>query len=204
MSKHAYRWTGFLLIAVCGFAAAQGDGSTIRSGPVTWQEGAEARVAGVFEVRAAAGETDPQALPRQGGACLVADLVPYGVGRARCSTDADCNQADAFDAGNPLTADFRGYCAARDGSGEPTKCWTRPGPPETHCRRTVDGLELRVGTHPIGPVNGDPLGRGEPYPDWAVYSCMAQPGHDRACGEPESPFKQVSLTSGKAAGEGAD
>lgn len=163
----------------------------IQAGPVTWTQGDPPQVTGTFEVCAASGEDPPGGALRQGGACLVADLVPWGIGRASCATHADCN---AFDGKDPRMAGYVGYCATQDGSGEPPRCWTRPGPASTHCRRSADGFPLTVGTHGFGPVSGDPQGAGAPYPRWAVFACLAQAGHDRACGDPDSPNKQISLT----------
>jgi TolB-like protein/Tfp pilus assembly protein PilF len=170
-------------------------GWSIHGGPVEWQPGQPVQVVGRFEVRApAAGPTAETAL-LQGGACLVADLVPFGIGRATCATNADCNGPGAFDrVRGSDTEGYLGYCAARDGSNEPPRCWTRPGPAGSHCRRSVDGLLLTEGVQEVGPVAADALENGEPYPEWAVYACMAHPGHDRACGEPVSPNRQVSLT----------
>jgi hypothetical protein len=170
-------------------------GWSIHGGPVEWNPGEPARVSGTFEVRTRDSETATAGTARQGGACLVADLVPFGIGRARCATNADCNGPDAIDKfGHPGLADYHGYCTARDGSAEAPRCWTRPGPASTHCRRTVDGLRLTPGAHAVGPVDADPLGRGEPRPRWAVYACLAHVGHDRACAEPASPYRQISLT----------
>lgn len=171
------------------------DGWSIHAGPVERMRGAPVRVSGTFEVRTQGSEAAAVGIARQGGACLVADLVPFGIGRAHCATNADCNGPDAIDKlGRPELAEYHGYCAARDGSAEPPRCWTRPGPANTHCRRSVDGLRLTPGVHAVGPVDADPLGRSEPRPRWAVYACLAQEGHARACADPTSPHRQVSLT----------
>lgn len=168
---------------------------SIRAGQVELQALEKPLVSGEFSVISSHLEVDSPAAPRQGGACLVADLVPFGIGRESCVTNADCNGPDAMDKQlDPRLASYVGYCASRDGTNQAYKCWTRPGPPETHCRRTRDSLRLTAGVHRLGPVDADPLGNSEPYPEWAVYACMAQPGHERACGETVSPYRQVSLT----------
>jgi len=217
MKSLHYFFTAALLAATCGAgeageASAQTacdrhaqDGSPLSNaggwhvyaGPVTWAHGDPPQVSGTFEVCAPRGENRPEAAPRQGGACLVADLVERGIGRAACTTHADCNPPGAFDGEDPGLANYHGYCLAQDGSDEPPRCWTRPGRSETYCRRSVDGLVLTAGTHQLAPVNGDPQGAGAPYPRWAVIACMAHVGHDRACGDPESSDKQVSVTPGR-------
>lgn len=170
-------------------------GWSIQGGQVELQPAGKPQVSGTFLVNSPQAATGPLAAPLQGGACLVADLVPFGIGRARCETNADCNGPDAIDKQHDTRlAEYVGYCATRDGSTEPPRCWTRPGPPNTHCRRSVDALRLIAGVHKLGPVDADPLGSGEPFPEWAVYACMAQVGHERACGEVVSPYRQVSLT----------
>jgi hypothetical protein len=182
-------------IAAADGAAAAATGWSIHGGPVERRPGEPVTVVGQFEVRAALGGSTAATAPLQGGACLVANLAPFGIGRTRCSTNADCNGPDAIDREHDARlAEYVGYCAARDGSGQAPQCWTRPGPADTHCRRTVDGLLLTTGTHALGPVAADPLGNGEPWPEWAVYACMAHAGHDRACGEAVSADRQVSLT----------
>jgi hypothetical protein len=174
--------------------ASQAGNWSIQAGPVTAAEGHEPEVSGLFEVCSPAGEAPGRMALHQGGACLVAYLVPFGTGRAECRSHADCNPPGEFDRLGPPTADYFGYCARRDGDDGPPRCWTRPGPADTHCLRTVDHWRMSAGIHQIGPVNGDPLGRGEPYPEWAVFACVAHSGHDRACGEPDNPNKEVSLT----------
>ncbi len=170
-------------------------GWSIQGGQVELQQGVEPMVSGMFIVSSPQAATDPLAAPLQGGGCLVADLVPFGIGRASCVTNADCNEPDSIDKQHdPRLANFVGYCATRDASTEPPRCWTRPGLPDTHCKRSKDSFRLTAGVHKLGPVDADPLGNGEPYPEWAVFACMAQAGHDRACGEAGSPFRQNSLT----------
>jgi hypothetical protein len=151
-------------------------------------------VSGTFLVQAPEG-TPPDTAPRSGGACLLADLVSFGVGLPTCATTPECNTPQAIDKVNhPELEGFFGYCIAREGSGEPPRCWTRPGPPENHCRRTIDGFRLTARKHQVGPVDADPLGNGPPYPEWVVYACIANAGHDRACGEPLDANRQTSVT----------
>lgn len=167
----------------------------IQSGQVEQISKTPPLVSGTFAIISTNQPIDSYAAPMQGGACLVADLVPFGIGRNECMSNADCNGVDSIDKQRmPDLTDYVGYCVSRDGSQQAPRCWTRPGPPETHCRRTIDSLQLTVGTHTLGPVNADPLGQGEPYPEWAVYACMAHPDHEKACGEAVSPFRQISLT----------
>lgn len=176
-------------------APAAGD-RRIQAGPVTWQNGANPQVSGTFRVFAAATDIESPDPALQGGACLVADLTPFGIGSAECATNADCNPVNTADTQpSPHVSEFVGYCAARDGSGETPRCWTRPGPPSTHCKRTIDPFRLTEGEHELGPVSANPLGNAPPYPEWVVYACLAAPGHDRACGEAVSPHRQISLTS---------
>ena len=175
-------------------ASATG-GWRIHGGTVAWTEAERPQVSGSFEICPPRGSNTGDAAPLQGGACLVADLTPFGIGMAACETHADCNAPGAFDRlPNPGAAEYSGYCIAPDGSDEPPRCWTRPGPAGTYCRRSIDALPMTAGSHRIGPVSGDPLGTGKPFPQWAVYACLAHAGHDRACGEPASPHRQVSLT----------
>jgi hypothetical protein len=182
--------------------AADTPGWRILAGPVEMRPVEPALVSGSFRVIAHPPGIDPLGARPQGGACLVANLVPFGIGRARCVTNADCNAADALDKEHdPRLAGYIGYCMRRDGSDAPPQCWTRPGPAGTHCKRSVGEWQLSEGAHPLGPVAADPLGKGEPYPEWAVYACMAHPGHDRACGETVSPYRQVSLTPAPPAAE---
>jgi len=170
-------------------------GWSIHGGPVEWQTGQPGQVIGRFEVRAPADRPAAEAEPLQGGACLVADLVPFGIGKATCTTHADCNEPSTFGPpGGPDVEQYYGYCATRDGSNEPARCWTRPGPPGAYCIRTNDSWKLTAGMHTVGPVNGKPLGEQAPDPEWAVYACLAHPGHERACGEPDNPHRQVSLS----------
>lgn len=174
--------------------AADTGGWSIHAGPVGWTRDDPPRVSGRFEVCGPVSGAEPRVARRQGGACLVADLVDQGIGRAICATHADCNSRDAFDRGDPRLADFQGYCLAQGGSDEPPRCWTRPGPAAAFCKRTLDTFRMTAGVHHLGPVDRDPLNSGEPYPRWAVYACMAHAGHDRSCGEPASPHRQISLT----------
>jgi len=168
----------------------------ITAGPIKWLPGDEIQILGTFQVNGPVAQTDADTVTPQGGACLVVNLVPFGIGRPRCATNTDCNQPeDSIDKQKyPHLADSMGYCTRRDGSVEHPQCWTRPGPAGTHCKRTVDTLVLTDGEHSVGPVAADPLGTGEPYPEWAVYACMAQPGHPRACGEASSDHRQISVT----------
>jgi len=175
-------------------AGASAGGWSIRAGPVEWAQGEPLQVSGRFEVCGPDSGAEAGAEPRSGGACLLADLVDQGIGRVACTTHADCNGPDAIDREDPRMAGYVGYCATEDGSGEAPRCWTRPGPPETHCQRSVDGFLLTPGVHRLTPVDGDPLRNGAPYPRWVVYACLAHVGHGRACAEPENPNKQVSLT----------
>lgn len=166
----------------------------IQAGPIRVTNDERLSVSGRFRLSPLSDRAaEEQAL--SGGACLVADLVPFGIGRAQCNTNADCNGPDVFNAQrDPRITDYVGYCAGRDGSGEPPRCWTRPGPATTHCLRSVDGLVLGPGEFILGPVDADPLGVGAGSPEWAVLACLAHPGHARACGEPLSIHRQVSLT----------
>lgn len=193
----------FALLILLGFASVlrgeEPDVWRIEAGPVRIAPGEPAELIGIFRVIAPAG-TLAEAAPRSGGACLVADLTPFGIGLARCNSHSDCNGPDSIDASDPRLEGFRGYCASRDGSGEPPHCWTRPGPPQTHCQRSIDGLRLTQGAHELGPVNADPLGNGGPLPEWAVYACMADEGHDRACGQRGGGNRQTSLTPLPGAG----
>ncbi len=170
---------------------------SIHGGPVEWQAGEPGQVIGHFEIRAPADGTSADAELLQAGACLVADLTPFGIGSATCTTQADCNQPGTF--GSPENAgieQYHGYCATRDGSKEATRCWTRPGPPDAYCIRTKDSWKATAGMHTVGPANGKPLGDQAPAAEWAVYACLAHPGHGRACGEPDNPHRQISLTPG--------
>lgn len=187
-----------LLATLASFAgstlAGEPDAWRIEAGQVETLHGPKAQVVGSFIVHAP-DPMPPDAPPRMGGACLVADLVPFGVGLASCETTSDCNAAGALQTDkNPALQGSSTYCAAPDGSDEPRRCWTRPGPPQSHCRRSIDGFRLDPGTHRIGPVDADPMGRGGPVPRWAVFACLAADGHERACGEPDSVHRQISLT----------
>lgn len=166
----------------------------IEAGLAQLVAGALPRVNGYFYVHAPAG-TPADAAPRSGGACLVADLVPFGVGLPSCETTADCNAPEAIDkASNPALENFQGYCAAPDGSREPPKCWTRPGLPTEYCNRSPDGLRLTPGMHVLPTVPADPLNLETSLPDWAVLACMAEEGHPAACGEPANVHRQLSMT----------
>jgi hypothetical protein len=167
----------------------------IEAGQVELSAGKSPWVRGSFYVHAPTG-TPPDATPRAGGACLVTDLVAEGVGLDTCKTNADCNSPRAIDkAGDPALEAYVGYCLARDGSTQPPRCWTRPGPPATYCQRTVDGLKFTAGEHHLGPVPADPLDTGDRRLKWAVMACMADEGHPKACGDPEGEaFRQISFT----------
>ncbi len=166
----------------------------IESGPVRIEPGEHPGVSGTFLVRAPEGKA-PDTTARSGGACLLADLVPFGVGLPTCMTTSECNTPEAIDKANhPEFEGYFGYCTGRDGSDEPKRCWTRPGSPETHCRRTIDGFELTAREHRVGPVDADPLGKGPPYPEWVVYACISDAGHPRACGGPLDANRQISVT----------
>lgn len=178
-------------IAAYGVAA---DGWRIEAGAIEVTPGAPARVSGTFHVHAPAG-TPPEAAPRAGGACLVADLVPFGVGAAACQSNADCNTPEAIDTQrHPGLDGAYGYCAAPDGSGESSRCWTRPGTARTYCSRSIDGLRLTPGTHRIAAVPADPLDFGGPLPNWAVVACLADAAHPAACGEQSGEHRQFSMT----------
>jgi hypothetical protein len=180
-------------LILTGFPAIADDWR-VEAGPVEISHGNEPLARGSFRVLAPAG-TLPDAAPRSGGACLVADLVRHGVGLANCVSNAECNGPDAIDrAGDPRLEAFIGYCVARDGSGQAPRCWTRPGPAEIYCRRSASGLRLSPGLHELGPVDADPLQQGAPWPEWAVYACMADEGHKRACGQAVDAHRQTSLT----------
>jgi len=175
-----------------GRAQELADAWSIRPGPVEF-EGDESgwRASGSFSVDGP--EEDIASLP-QGGGCLMADLVPSGIGAAQCQTNAECNTSETFDLNqHPERADFHGYCAARDGSDGPARCWTRPGRPDAYCKRSIDSPLIR-GRNELGPVDADPLKQGQPLPEWAVYTCLARPGYDRACGGPENPNRRISMT----------
>jgi len=166
----------------------------IEAGPVRIDPRDPTMVGGTFVVRAPPG-TAPQVAGRQGGACLVADLLARGIGMASCQTDLDCNTQEAIDKeDHPHLQTYYGYCLSRDGSLERPRCWTRPGPPQTHCSRTVDGLQLTEGVHELASVMADPLGLGAPYPEWAVLACMADEGHERACGQASDAHRQRSVS----------
>jgi hypothetical protein len=166
----------------------------IEAGQVEFSGGEEVWVRGSFLVHAPEG-TPADAAPREGGACLLADLVAFGVGLESCKSFADCNSPRAIDkANNPAMEDYVGYCVARDGSTQPPRCWTRPGPAESHCKRSVDGLRLTAGKHQLEPVPADPLKTGARRLKWAVIACLADADHPRACGEEESAMRQMSLT----------
>jgi hypothetical protein len=170
-------------------------GWDIQAEAVEWSTGAKPVVTGRFRVDAPSASPESGASIPKGGACMVANLVPFGVGRATCTTHADCNGVDSIDRQrDPRLENFVGYCAKRDGSDEPLTCWTRPGPPGGFCKRSIDPWTMSGGTHQLGPVDGDPLGNGPPYPEWAVYACLAFLGHDRACGEPSNPNRKISLS----------
>ena len=170
-------------------------GWNIQAQEAAWASGDSLAVTGSVRIVAPPQSADADPATPQGGACLVANLVPFGIGRRDCATNADCNGPDAIDRQHdPRLADYTGYCARRDGSEQAPTCWTRPGPAESHCKRTIDGWKMAAGEHGIGPVDGDPLGAGEPYPEWAVYACMAYLGSDRACGMPVSDQRRISLT----------
>lgn len=187
-------WISALVGCICMVCVAGADDWRIEAGPVEISPGDSPQVSGVFHVHAPAG-TPADAAPRAGGACLLADLLPFGIGLPICATNADCNTPKAIDkAGNPALENFQGYCTARDRSIEPPRCWTRPGLSETHCLRSRDGLLLTPGTHHLPPVPADPLGRGVPLPDWAVLACIAQESQPGACGAPASEHRHISVT----------
>jgi len=166
----------------------------IEAGQVEFSAGEDVWVRGTFFVTAPAG-TPAEASPRNGGACLLADLVALGVGLETCKSNADCNSPRAIDkADNPALEDFLGYCLTRDGSSQPPRCWTRPGPPETHCKRSVDGLRLTAGEHQLKPVLADPLKAGGRRPKWAVRACIADEGYPDGCHEQGGEHQQTSLT----------
>jgi len=178
--------------------SAKTDSWVIQAGPIRSIDGSVPMVTGTFQVSGPQSAISSKEELRQGGACLIADLVPFGIGLSNCTTNQDCNQPDGFGAATiPALKEAYGYCVSR--GGEPPRCWTRPGPPDKYCRRSIDGLRLTPGEHQLEPVAIDPLRRGMPYPEWAVYACMAHKGHDRECGNPgKSQFRQISVTPNQA------
>jgi len=175
------------------FAEVANDWS-IQAGQVEITVGDSPRVSGTFYVHAPPG-TPAETVIRTGGACLLTDLVPFGVGLESCTSNGDCNTPQAIDKANhPEMQGYLGYCVVRDGSDEPPRCWTRPGPPQDYCKRSIDGLALTPGTHQLPSVPADPLNHGAPLPDWAVFACMADEGHPTACGQPVSDHRQFSMT----------
>lgn len=184
----------FLIAAAMLIMAEAAEDWRVEAGPVEIMHTISPQVTGAFYVHAPPG-TSADTVARTGGACLLADLVPFGVGLATCKTSEDCNTPEAIDKANdPAKELFYGYCAVRDGSGEPPKCWTRPGPPGEYCLRSLDGLRLTPGTHQLPEVLADPLNLGEPLPDWAVFACIAAEGQAAGCASQVEEHRQVSLT----------
>lgn len=185
--------TVFGMMAVAASLLAAG-AWRIEAGPVEVIHDGRAQVSGIFQVHAPPG-TPSGAAPRNGGACLVADLVPFGVGGASCRTNADCNTTRAIDTElRPELEGAFGYCAVRDGSDEFPRCWTRPGPVREYCRRSVDGLILTPGIHRLPVVPAAPLRDAPVVPEWAILACLADEGHPTACGEQNSEHQQVSVS----------
>ena len=186
--------TLFFLAATFIACIAAAQDWRIEAGAVTIASGDSPQVTGVFFVHAPPG-TAADAAPRTGGACLLADLVSYGIGLASCETVDDCNTAEALDLERyPNFQGGHGYCISRDGSDEPRKCWTRPGPPDRYCLRSMDGLRLTPGVHQLPRVPADPLGRGDPLPDWVVLACIAAEGQAMGCGASNAAHRQTSVT----------
>lgn len=117
------------------------------------------------------------ATTRGGGACLVADLVARGIGAATCVTDDDCVAArTAFPNGYA-------YCASPDGSGEPKRCWTRPG---DLCVRSPANPE---GGRALPAVPWNVGGANTPV-RWLLLGCLAEEATPTACGGTD-PSKYV-------------
>lgn len=183
-----------LIVAPAAIFADVVDNWSIQAGQVEISVGGKPQVTGTFYVRAPSG-TPADTVTRTGGACLLADLVPFGVGLESCTSNADCNTPQAIDKANhPQMDRFLGYCVVRDSSDELPRCWTRPGPPQDYCKRSIDGHPLTPGAHQLPMVPADPLDHGELLPDWAVFACMADEGHPTACGQPVSDHRRFSMT----------
>lgn len=154
--------------------ASELDGWTIQSRHVT-HDAEAGTVASSFELSRLFGT----ATGRGGGACLVADLVDRGVGAASCTTDAECVIPAAWQGRG-----WFGYCASPDGSGEAKRCWTRPGGPLTHCRRSAELLPTRQfseGVYTLTPVRADAAEDGAPV-RWMLLACLAGERTPASCG----------------------
>lgn len=157
-------------------------------------DGEPTQVVGDIYVHAPA-DTPADAAPRMGGGCLLADLVEYGIGLASCASSADCNSPTAIDkSSDPQLQSFYGYCVWRSANESAGRCWTRPGPPDSHCIRSIDGHALTPGAHQLGPVPVRPLSTLPAEPEWIVFACIADEAHPAACGEPESQSRQISTS----------
>jgi len=121
---------------------------------------------------------------RLGGACLIADLTDEGVGLKSCESDQQCNDAYAANPNAILGLAVPGsvpgphlYCLDGGKKNSPKRCWIRPGPDTTHCRKgpstpTTYTVPAAVAGQPdSGSVNADPLGKGKPVP-WRVGTCL--------------------------------
>ena len=150
------------------------DGWRVTAGPVVDSGLIGYTVAGSFTLERL---SDTSALIRNGGACILTDLVDRGIGSASCNSNADCTLLPEYG----LPDRSFGYCTKPDGSGEEKRCWTRIG--DVSCIRGPQ----TPGTHQLPPVPEDYTPNdGNPI-RWLVLACLAGETNPLACAQLDSP-----------------
>jgi len=114
-----------------------------------------------------------------GGACYVADLnfAGYPGRQEMCTSDDECRGANVTPPNGTMPDGWLGYCVQDPPNpAHVGRCWVRPGPPETHCRRSKDEggkvwplgeiqqlkpIDLDIG-HNINPVEIK----------WRIHACL--------------------------------
>lgn len=143
-----------------------------------------------------------RAIPSEamGGACLIADLNPFGTPRRGvCTTDEQC--AASLSPGQRANG-WYSYCVVEfdritaQGKTPKGKCWTRPGPPPSYCTMATDspwkdGIDVRVPAKGVAPLYS-PWSTGAEV-RWRVRACLN--GIDGQGGPPCKGFPGTKLNA---------
>jgi hypothetical protein len=174
-------------------------GAVTRLGP-EWHLDGRARVRGTFEfVSDPANGIESNGF---GGACLVADLTPQGIGKQRCSTDLDCNPVVSVRQrpGRPdvpsVTHYSSAYCLkSHELPSAPKICWVRPGSQDDYCSiRRPPAEPLSRGKYPLPTVRADPTGKDLPV-RWRIVTCLNPPNPSPMPTDYKQPCSVIGSTN---------